>query len=144
MTLVKFNPVKEFDSFHDTIQKYFEDFSLTRSSLRETFSPKIDISEEKNQIIVEAEIPGVNKEDLKITLQDNILTLEGEKKKEDQEKEKNFYRVERTYGSFKRSFNLPYDVDSEKVEAKFEDGLLKISLQKFEEKKKIEKNIKLK
>ncbi|MCK5085907.1 MAG: Hsp20/alpha crystallin family protein [Melioribacteraceae bacterium] len=144
MTLVKFNPVKEFDSFHDTIQKYFEDFSLTRSSLRETFSPKIDISEEKNQIIVEAEIPGVNKEDLKITLQDNILTLEGEKKKEDQEKEKNFYRVERTYGSFKRSFNLPYDVDSEKVEAKFEDGLLMISLQKFEEKKKIEKNIKLK
>lgn len=144
MTLVKFNPVKEFDSFHDTIQKYFEDFSLTRSSLRETFSPKIDISEEKNQIIVEAEIPGVNKEDLKITLQDNILTLEGEKKKVDQEKEKNFYRIERTYGSFKRSFNLPYDVDSEKVEAKFEDGLLMISLQKFEEKKKIEKNIKLK
>ena len=77
-------------------------------------------------------------------MQDNILTLEGEKKKVDQEKEKNFYRIERTYGSFKRSFNLPYDVDSEKVEAKFEDGLLKISLQKFEEKKKIEKNIKLK
>ena len=144
MTLVKFNPVKEFDSFHDTIQKYFEDFSLTRSSLRETFSPKIDISEEKNQIIVEAEIPGVNKEDLKITLQDNILTLEGEKKKVDQEKEKNFYRIERTYGSFKRSFSLPLDVDSEKIEAKFEDGLLKISLQKIEEKKKIAKNIKLK
>jgi len=144
MTLVKFNPVKEFDSFHDTIQKYFEDFSLTRSSFSETFSPKIDISEEKNKIIVEAEIPGVNKEDLKITLQDNILTLEGEKKKVDQEKEKNFYRIERTYGSFKRSFTLPLDVDSEKVDAKFEDGLLKISLQKIEEKKKIAKNIKLK
>ena len=144
MTLVKFNPVKEFDFFHDTMQKYFDDFSIKRSSLSETFAPKIDISEEENNIIVEAEIPGVNKEDLKITLQDNILTLEGEKKKEDQTKEKNFYRIERTYGSFKRSFNLPHDVDSEKVEAKFENGLLKISLQKFEEKKKIEKNIKLK
>jgi len=144
MTLVKFNPVKEFDSFHDAIQKYFDDYSFMGSSLSETFSPKIDISEEKNKIVVEAEIPGINKEDLKITLQDNILTLEGEKKKEDKEKEKNFYRIERMYGSFKRSFTLPVNVDPEKVEAKFEDGLLKISLQKIEEKKKAEKIIKLK
>ena len=81
MTLVKFEPLREFESLHNTIQKYFDDFAPFNSPfLTEEYSPKIDISEKENKVVVTAEIPGVKKEDLKLTLQDNILTIEGEKK----------------------------------------------------------------
>jgi HSP20 family protein len=144
MTLIKFEPLRELETLHDRIQRYFDDFSNYGFNVSDNFSPRIDISEEKNNIIVEAEIPGVKKDNIKITLQDNILTIEGEKKKETEEKEKNYYRSERIYGSFKRSFTLPVDVDSEKVDAKFENGTLRITLKKMEEKTKTEKIIELK
>lgn len=144
MTLIKFEPLRELETLHDRIQRYFDDFSNYGFNVSDNFSPRIDISEEKNNIIVEAEIPGVKKDNIKITLQDNILTIEGEKKKETEEKEKNYYRSERIYGSFKRSFTLPVEVDSEKVDAKFENGTLRITLKKMEEKTKTEKIIELK
>lgn len=144
MTLIKFEPMREIETLHERIQKYFDDFSSFGFNFSETFSPKIDISEEKDKINVVAEIPGVKKQDIKITLQDNILTIEGEKKQETEKKEKNYYRSERMFGSFKRSFTLPAEVDSEKVEAKFEDGMLNISLKKLEPKVKNEKVIELK
>jgi len=144
MTLIKFEPMREIETLHERIQKYFDDFSTFGFNFTETFSPKIDISEEKDKINVIAEIPGVKKENLKITLQDNILTIEGEKKKEEEKKDKNFYRCERIFGSFKRSFTLPAEVDSDKVEAKFEDGMLNITLKKIEPKVKNEKVIELK
>ena len=144
MTLIKFEPLREIETLHDRIQKYFDDFPAFGFNLSDSFSPKIDISEEKDKINVLAEIPGVKKDNIKITLQDNILTIEGEKKKETEEKDKNFYRSERVFGSFKRSFTLPVEVDSEKVEAKFEEGMLKISLKKLEHKTKSEKVIELK
>jgi len=144
MTLIKFEPMREIETLHERIQKYFDDFSSFGFNFSETFSPKIDISEEKDKINVVAEIPGVKKQDIKITLQDNILTIEGEKKQETEKKEKNYYRSERMFGSFKRSFTLPTEVDSEKVEAKFEDGMLNISLKKLEPKVKNEKVIELK
>jgi HSP20 family protein len=144
MTLIKFEPLREIETLHDRIQKYFDDFPAFGFNLSDSFSPKIDISEEKDKINVTAEIPGVKKDNIKITLQDNILMIEGEKKKETEEKEKNFYRSERIFGSFKRSFTLPVDVDSEKVDAKFEDGMLSISLKKLEQKTKSEKVIELK
>jgi HSP20 family protein len=144
MTLIKFEPMREIETLHERIQKYFDDFSSFGFNFSETFSPKIDISEEKDKINVVAEIPGVKKQDIKITLQDNILTIEGEKKQESEKKEKNYYRSERMFGSFKRSFTLPAEVDSEKVEAKFEDGMLNISLKKLEPKVRNEKVIELK
>ena len=144
MTLIKFEPLRELETLHDRIQRYFDDFPNLGFNMSDSFSPKIDVSEDKNNIIVTAEIPGVKKDNIKITLQDNILTVEGEKKKEKEEKDKNFYRSERSYGSFKRSFTLPVEVDSEKVEAKFEDGMLHITLKKLEQKVKTEKVIELK
>ncbi|MDH7605762.1 MAG: SpoIIIAH-like family protein, partial [Melioribacter sp.] len=84
MTLVRFEPLKELETLHDRIQRYFEDFANFGFSFTDNFNPRIDISEDDNNINVVAEIPGVKKEDLKITLQDNILTIEGEKKKERQ------------------------------------------------------------
>ena len=143
MTLIKFEPFRELESLHDRIQRYFDDFPNFEFNLNENFYPRIDISEDKDNINVVAEIPGVKKDDIKITLQDNILTIEGEKKKETEQKEKNFFRSERMYGSFKRCFTLPDMVDSEKVEAKFENGMLNIQLKKIEHKIKSEKVIEL-
>lgn len=143
MTLIKFEPMREIETLHDRIQKYFDDFSNFGFNYSDSFSPKIDISEEKDKINVLAEIPGVKKENIKITLQDNILTIEGEKKKEVEKKDENFYRSERMFGSFKRCFTLPVEVDSDKVEAKFENGMLNISLKKLEIKSKSEKVIEL-
>ena len=144
MTLIKFEPLRELETLHDRIQRYFDDFPNFGFNVSDSFSPKIDVSEDKNNITVTAEIPGVKKDNIKITLQDNILTVEGEKKKEKEEKDKNFYRSERAYGTFKRSFTLPVEVDSENVQAKFEDGMLHITLKKLEPKAKTEKVIELK
>jgi len=145
MTLVRFKPTREFDNIHSSVKQYFDDFSSMKSSFNtESFSPKIDISEKGNQLIIDAEVPGIKKEDLKITLQDNILTIEGEKKNVFEEGDSKFYRTERSYGSFKKSFTLPEDVDSEKVDAKFKDGVLSILLNKVEEKKPVEKVIEVK
>jgi HSP20 family protein len=143
--------MREFETLHDKIlginpfgKRYFDDFFNLGFNINENFYPRIDISESKNNINVSAEIPGVKKENIKITLQDNILTIEGEKKKETEEKENNFFRSERMYGSFKRSFTLPEEVDSEKIEAKFEDGMLHIKMKKLAPKVKNEKLIELK
>jgi len=144
MTLIKFEPLREFETIHDRIQRYFDDFSSHGFNITDSFSPRIDISEEKSHINVAAEIPGVKKENIKITLQDNILTIEGEKKKESEQKDKNFYRSERVFGTFKRSFTLPSEVDSENVEAKFENGILNVTLKKLEAKVQSEKVIELK
>jgi len=144
MTLVRFEPLKELETLHDRIQRYFEDFANFGFSFTDNFNPRIDISEDDNNINVVAEIPGVKKEDLKITLQDNILTIEGEKKKEEEKKGKNYYRAERVFGSFKRCFTLPAEVDSDNVEAKFEDGMLRINMKKLHPKPKNEKVIELK
>lgn len=144
MTLIKFEPMREFETLHDKIQRYFGDFSNFGFNMNENFYPRIDISEDENSINVSAEIPGVKKENIKITLQDNILTIEGEKKKDSEQKEKNFYRSERMFGMFKRSFTLPEEVDSENVEAKFEDGMLRIQMKRLAPKVKSEKLIELK
>lgn len=144
MTLIKFEPMKDFETLHDRIQRYFDDLPAFGFKYTDSFSPKIDISEGEKNINVVAEIPGVSKEDIKIVLQDNILTIEGEKKKEEINKEDNFYRSERTYGSFKRCFTLPAEVDSDKVDAKFENGILKITMPKLEVKQLKEKEIAIK
>ena len=145
MTLVKFSPTREFESLHNTIQKYFDDFSSLKSPFQnEEFSTRIDISEKDDQVLVTAEIPGVAKEDLKLTLQDNILTIEGEKKNEIVVDEKKYYREERRFGSFKRTFTIPFEVETEKVNADFNNGVLTIKLDKVQLQVPKEKVIKIK
>jgi HSP20 family protein len=144
MTLIKFEPFRDFETIHDKMQRFFGNALDFGFSMDDSFYPRIDINEDKNKFHVFAEIPGVKKDEIKITLQDNILTIEGEKKKESAKEEKNYHRSERLYGSFRRSFTLPAEVDSEKVEAKFENGILDLQLNKVEPKKKEEKIIELK
>ena len=143
MTLLRFEPVRDFDHLSNRFKRIFDEFPGFNYNYDETFSPKIDISENEKSVSINAEVPGVPKENLKITLQDNIITIEGEKKKVSEEKSENYYREERNYGKFKRSFTLPVEVDSDNVEANFKDGVLSINLNKLEQKEEKEKVIEL-
>ena len=144
MTLIKFEPLQEFETMHDRIQRCFDDFQSFGFKYSDSFSPKIDISEGEKNINVIAEIPGVDKNDIKIVIQDNILTIEGEKKRKEEKEEKNYCRCERTHGFFKRSFTLPAEVDSDNIEAKFENGILNIDIKKLEFKSAKERIISVK
>ena len=108
------------------------------------WSPACDIYETEDEIVVKAEIPGVKREDVKLSLQDNVLTLSGERKFEEETKKENHVRVERGYGSFTRSFTLPPSVDAKKISAEFKDGLLEVKLPKLEQAKPTEVEIKVK
>jgi HSP20 family protein len=105
--------------------------------------PPVDLVENDEKITVKAEIPGINPKEINISIQDNTLIIKGEKKEEKEEKGKNYYRMERRYGSFARSINLPASVDTGKVTAEYKNGVLEISLQKKEEAKPKQINVKI-
>jgi len=141
MTLIKFEPFRDLDLLNTNIRRFFDDFPTATQEFSSTYHPKIDIYEDDKKIYFEAEVPGMNKKDLNISVHDNILTVTGEKKKESEEKGKNFFRMERTFGSFTRSFTLPDEINVEKIDAKFTDGILKIEIEKAIPKKAEERVI---
>ncbi len=104
--------------------------------------PRADVVENNEAYVIKAELPGISKNDVKITLHENVLTIKGEKKQEKEEKDRNFHRVERSYGSFERSFTLPSGVKDDKIEAAYKDGILTITLPKAEEAKPKEIEVK--
>jgi HSP20 family protein len=106
--------------------------------------PTVDVSETKDNFVIKAELPGMDEKDVSVTISGDVLTIKGEKKKEEEEKDEQHYRVERYYGSFQRSFQLPSSVKADKIEADFEKGILKVTLPKVEEAKKKEVKIKVK
>ncbi|HIP92155.1 MAG TPA: Hsp20/alpha crystallin family protein [Thermotoga sp.] len=129
-----FRPFRELQR---EIDRIFDDFF--RVGPREVsgrFIPDVDIYETENSLVIEMEAPGLKKEDIKITVEDGILVISGEKKVERDEKKKNYMVVERCFGKFERAFNLPDYVDPEKIKAKYENGVLTITMPKKEEKKK--------
>jgi HSP20 family protein len=99
------------------------------------WTPTVDISETDGEYQIRAEIPDVKKEDVKVTVEDGVLTIQGERKQEKEEKGKRYHRIERSYGSFVRSFSLPDVIDEEKVKAEFKDGVLSLHLPKSEKAK---------
>ncbi|MEA1939985.1 MAG: Hsp20/alpha crystallin family protein [Candidatus Caldatribacteriota bacterium] len=107
------------------------------------WSPPVDIIDKKDKIVAKAELPGVNKEDIKITFSDNILTIRGERKEEQETKKENFYCCERVQGSYSRTIALPVDIDREKITSSFKNGVLEIVLPKAKESKPKEIEIKL-
>jgi HSP20 family protein len=108
------------------------------------WTPSVDIFETETEIVVKAEIPGIKKDDVKLNVQDNVLTISGERKFEQETKKENYLRVERGYGNFTRSFTLPPSVDFKKITAEFKDGLLEVKLPKMAEAKPKEIEIKIK
>jgi HSP20 family protein len=138
--IVRRSPFFELNSLQDRVNQLFnqtfggfENAGFEQPLMSENFLPPVDILENEHNIIIQAEIPGVKQEDLKITLENNVLTITGERKFEHEEKKENFHRMERRFGKFTRSFTLPASVDAEKVNANFENGLLNITLPKREE-----------
>jgi len=105
--------------------------------------PSLDVSETKNDVVVKAELPGIDPKDIDISLANDVLTIKGEKRQEKEEKEENYHLVERNYGSFTRAIRLPKDVQSDKISASFKNGVLKVTLPKSEEAKKKEIKIKV-
>jgi HSP20 family protein len=121
-------PDNLFDRFFDL------DFPSTREFFKEgRWLPSVDISEGKKEITVKAEIPGVDAKDIDIALDGRRLTIKGEKKQEKEEKDENYHRVERSYGYFNRTVELPTEVNADKVDASYEKGILKIVLKKTKE-----------
>jgi len=134
--------------------KLFEDFwrrpfgsllNLERFLPAEFRTPSValDVYEEKDDVVVKADMPGLKKEEIEVNLSGNTLTITGERKKSEEVKEKSYYRAERSYGMFRRSVELPADVQADKVTASFKDGVLEIRLPKSEEAKKKERVIKV-
>lgn len=130
MNLVRYTPNSLANA---AFSRFFDDFLPHESAeygAGEGFLPKVDIRDEKEEIVLSAELPGVSKEDIKVQVESRLLTLSGEKKHEETSEENGFYRSERSYGAFKRSFQLPEIVESEKIHAEFRNGLMTLRLPK--------------
>lgn len=137
MTLKRWEPLREIDDMLDRYARAFGWPSGRDKSLSTTgdWSPNVDISETDDEFVVDAELPDVNKDGVKISLDNGILSIQGERKQEKEEKGRTFHRIERYYGNFSRSFTLPDNVDESKVKARFKDGVLNIQIPKTSEKK---------
>lgn len=117
---------------------------LGESDLMSDFAPRLDISDTDKEISIAAELPGLEPDDIHISLDRNMLTISGEKRAEEEEKDKRFYRVERSYGSFQRSIPLPDEIDEDKIDATFKRGVLKVKLPKTQAAQKRSKHIAIK
>ena len=140
MTLItRYDPFREFISLQDRMNRLFrdprgaegQDESLTSTA----FAPPVDVYEDDHNLTLKLEVPGIDEKDIDVRIENNTLTVHGERKFEKEEKEENFRRVERQYGSFTRSFTLPTTVDAENVQAHYDKGVLKIALPKKAEAK---------
>ena len=145
MALIRWTPRDTWDPFANLTDIQQEMNRLFESSLRRRvggsgtlgsgFVPAIDVVEEKDKLVVRCDLPGYSKDDVSVTLEDNCLSIKGERKPEAVSKEANYYRQERVYGSFHRVFELPMSVNAQSIEAHFRDGVLQVTLPKAEEAK---------
>jgi HSP20 family protein len=155
MTLIKWNPLRDVTAWHPVatftdmqkeIDRIFDRFrgDFWNEDESKLLMPAVDIIEKEDDFQIKVELPGVDKKDVKITVQDDVLTIKGEKKKEEEKKGENYYRVERCYGTFQRSFTLPSSVASDKIDASYDNGVLTIRIPKLEEAKPKEIEVKVK
>ena len=134
-TLSVWNPLREFASLENRLERLFGPSFPSRNGEKEAlavaqWTPLVDITEDASEYLVKAELPDIKKEDVKVNVENGQLTISGERKSEKEEKGKKFHRVERSYGSFLRTFSLPEAVSGDKVSAEFKDGLLTVHLPK--------------
>ena len=133
--LTTWNPLREFGSLENRLDRLFGLNWPSRNGEKESmtvaqWTPLVDISEDSNEYLVKAELPELKKEEVKVSVENGELTISGERKSEKEEKGKKFHRIERSYGSFLRSFTLPESVNGDKVSAEFKDGVLSVHLPK--------------
>lgn len=139
MTVTRYDPFRDLRNLQEEVNRLFtgnvgrtfDDEGIARGQ----WSPSVDIYENKEQIVLEAELPGMNREDFDLTVENNVITLRGERRFEKKEETDNYHRVERAYGSFTRSFTLPNSVSGEGASADYRNGVLRVTLPKREETK---------
>ncbi|OFV99401.1 MAG: molecular chaperone [Acidobacteria bacterium RIFCSPLOWO2_12_FULL_54_10] len=139
-TLVRWEPFRELVNMRDRMDRLFQDYPgrswpEEEALAKDIWNPPVDVFETKDSLVLKADLPQVNKEDVDISVDGNLLTIRGERKREKEINEKDYYRMERSYGTFSRSFTLPGTVNAEKIEASFEGGVLSVTLPKKEESK---------
>ena len=137
MPITRYDPFRDLRSLQDEVNRLFST-NLSRNYgdegiARGAWTPNVDIYENKDQIVLEAELPGMKREDFELTVENNLLTLRGERRFEKRDEQDNYHRVERAYGSFTRSFTLPQTVSSENAVAEYQNGVLRVALSKREE-----------
>jgi HSP20 family protein len=136
-TIARFEPFRGFTTLQDQVNRLFNESFRTHGeeSALTTWAPAVDIYETPNELVVKADLPDVNEKDIDVRVENNLLTIRGERKVEKSVSEENFLRVERTYGAFSRSFSLPNTVNSEAIGADYKNGVLTVTLPKREESK---------
>jgi HSP20 family protein len=139
MTMItRWDPFRELNTITDRMNRLFQDTYGTQSreeGLTSSFVPAVDIYEDEHHVTVKMEVPGIDQKDIDVRLENNTLTVRGERNFDKDEKEENFHRIERRYGSFYRAFTLPNTLDAEKVQADYDNGVLKIRMAKKAEAK---------
>jgi HSP20 family protein len=140
MTITRWDPFREVATLQNRMNSLFQDFSRNQGGEADLptttgFVPPVDVYEDGHKIVLKLEVPGIKQDDLDIRIENNTLTVRGERKFEKEEKEENFHRIERRYGSFFRAFTLPTTVDTENVKANYDSGVLRLELDKRAEAK---------
>jgi len=140
MAIIRWNPWRDFDVLQREMNRVLEDWSVkTEGKAKELCTsdwvPNVDIYEDREAIVVSAELPGMTEKEVKVSVEERVLTLSGERKFQNEAKKDNYHRVESAYGCFSRSFTLPPNVDRDKISAKMESGVLHVVLPKKEEAK---------
>lgn len=139
--MMRWDPFRELDELQNRLSTLYGRAPVKRNGERKEamtvaeWAPLVDIAEDEKEYLIKAELPEVKKEDVKVSVQDDVLSIAGERKSEKEEKGKKFHRVERSFGSFYRSFTLPEDADGQKIAAEFKDGVLTVRLPKSEKAK---------
>lgn len=135
--LTRWDPFREFSTLQDRMNRLFRDSYGDREEAltTSTFAPPVDVYEDEHHVTLNIEVPGIEEKDIDVRVENNVLTVHGERKFEKEQKEENFRRVERQYGSFNRSFTLPNTVDTDNIQASYGKGILKIQLSKKAEAK---------
>ena len=131
MAISRWYPIREVASLQDRVNSLFQDFAGDNGAVTAAaFAPAVDVFENGEKVVLKLDIPGIKEEDLDIRVENQTLSVRGERNFESEEKEENFHRIERRYGSFFRSFSLPTTVDTENVAATYQAGVLKLELKK--------------
>ena len=135
--LTRWDPMQDIQEFEKRLSSWMGKPALSKDRDKESmrvmdWAPSVDITEDDKEYLIKADLPEIKKEDVKISVEDGVLAISGERKYEKEEKGKKYHRVERSYGSFERSFTVPADAEEEKVSAQFNDGVLMIHLPKGE------------
>jgi HSP20 family protein len=134
MTLIKWDALRETENLLDRYNRPSQLLPQRGQELLSTgeWCPSVDISETEQEFLIKAELPGLHKEDVKVNMKDNVLTLQGSRKQESETKGLHYHRIERSYGNFLRSFTLPENIDTNKLKANFNNGILEIKIPKSE------------